>query len=136
MCTVRRIARVAGGRNRRRAEPAPAAAGRGQAAAYNTRVFIMDFEDAVAVLAPGGRRIGCVLRGLVEPDSPQGAGLGHSPLALADQSWRDLTLRAPETLDFEVGQLVFRDGSRRAAELAARGRDGEQHVYAVTLVRR
>lgn len=102
-------------------------------------MFIVDFEDTVTVFSADGRRHAAVLKGLVEPDSPGTAGLGHSPLALADQAWRDLTLHTGEALEFKTGQLLFRDGSRCDAELTLKRGDGARgdtpYVYGVVLRR-
>lgn len=96
-------------------------------------MFIMDYEAPATLAGPDGVRHPCVIAGLVEPDHPGVAGLGHSPTALAEQAWRDLTLRSPNELGLEAGQLVFADGSQRAVQLSLRSSDGGSYVYALTL---
>ena len=96
-------------------------------------MFIIDYEATAAIAGPDGARHACSLSGLVEPDHPGVAGLGHSPTALADQSWRELTLSVASALDFQAGHVIFADGSRRAVELSLRSSDGGAYVYALTL---
>ncbi|MBM3940881.1 MAG: hypothetical protein FJ318_08375 [SAR202 cluster bacterium] len=99
-------------------------------------MFIMDFEDEVTIVSLSGQRHAARLAALVEPDNPASAGLGHAVLSLADQSWKEARLRTKATLDFEVGAVVFRDGSRRDGEVSLAQTDGDERVYAVTFTKR
>ncbi|MDE2765471.1 MAG: hypothetical protein OXI25_03445 [Chloroflexota bacterium] len=87
-------------------------------------MFIMDYEAAVTVVDADGRRHRATLSGLVEPDNPARAGLGHSPTDLASQEWRALTL-AFEAQPAAVGRarIIFADGSERGAQLSPREGD-------------
>ena len=82
-------------------------------------MFIMDYEAAVTVVDADGRRHRATLSGLVEPDNPARAGLGHSPTDLASQEWRALTLTFDAPSD-AVGRvrIIFPDGSQRGAVLS------------------
>ena len=95
-------------------------------------MFILDYEDRVAVAGPDGVRHAALLTGYVEPDAPGRAGLGHSPTALAYQSWKEVSLRTEQRLDFEVGRILFVDGSERVAELSLKDESDGFH-YAVVL---
>ncbi len=96
-------------------------------------MFIIDYEDAVHIAGPDGVRHPGTVSGIVEPDRPGAAGLGHSPTALADQSWKQLTLRVGGELDFEAGHLIFVDGSRRFVELNRTDSDDGEYTYDLKL---
>ena len=96
-------------------------------------MFIMDYEAPAQLARPDGVRHPCSIKGLVEPDHPGVAGLGHSPTALAEQTWRELTLHCASELSLEAGLLIFADGSQRAVHLSSRTSDDGAYVYALTL---
>jgi len=98
-------------------------------------MFIIDYEDAVHIAGPDGLRHAGTVSGIVAPDSPGSAGLGHSPTALADQAWEQLTLRVDEELGFEAGRLIFVDGSLILVELHRRDSGGGSVAYDLKLER-
>ncbi len=98
-------------------------------------MLIIDYEDAASIAGSDGQHHACTISGIVAPDNPASAGLGHSPTALAEQSWQELTLRVDAALDFEAGRLTFADGSQRAVKLSLSGSDDDAHVYALKLKR-
>ena len=96
-------------------------------------MFIIDYEDAAHIAGPDGLRHAGTVSGIVAPDSPGSAGLGHSPTALADQAWKQLTLRVDEELGFEAGHLIFVDGSRLPVELSRADSAGDGYIYDLKL---
>ena len=97
-------------------------------------MFIMDYEAAVTVVDAEGRSRRATLSGLVEPDHPVYAGLGHSPTDLATQGWRALTLTFDAPASAGRVRIVFPDGSTRAADLSPR--NGDAAACDVALVER
>ena len=94
-------------------------------------MFIMDYEAAVTVVDAEGRRWRATLSGLVEPDNPARAGLGHSPTDLASQEWRALTLTFEAPASAGRVRLIFPDGSQRGADISPR--DGDAAACDVAL---
>ena len=94
---------------------------------------VLDFEGAVQVVGPDGAVRGAQLTGLVDTGDPRLAHLGHQETALALQQWLQLQVATPEPLGFDVGHLVFMDGSRRPARFTVRPAGDASFVYAVAL---
>ncbi len=95
-------------------------------------MFIMDYEAAVTVIDAEGRRYSATLSGLVEPDNPARAGLGHSPTDLASQVWRALTLTFEAPASPGRVRILFADGSQRAADISPRDGGGAACDVALT----
>ena len=94
---------------------------------------VLDFEDAVRIVAPDGATVAARLTGAVETADPLSANLGHGETSLALQRWLQVQVTTSEPLDFDTGLLVFVDSSRRAARFTPRGPEGNQFVYLVKL---
>lgn len=96
-------------------------------------MFVIDYEDVATIAGADGIVHPCTIVGLAKPDNPGVAGLGHSPTALAEQFWSELTLHIPEELNFENGDLTFTDGSRCVVELLLKSTTTSGYLYALTL---
>ena len=96
---------------------------------------VLDFESPIQIVGPGGVTRGARLTGLVDAEDPLYANLGHQETALAFQRWLQVQVATQEPLEFDIGHLVFMDGSRRAAAFTKRDAGAAPFVYAVTLER-
>ena len=97
-------------------------------------MFILDFESKVTITDSNANTYNCDLKGFVVPDEPGHAGLGHSPTALASQSWKDLNLSSAVPLNFEEGIVVFPDNSNLFVLLSYLEMDQDKYLYKVMLL--
>lgn len=84
---------------------------------------LIDYEDTVHVVGPGGEDIAARCAGFARPDDPVSAGLGHFQVLLAFQQWVRLAVTTDARLPFERGMLIFADTSYREASFRLEAAD-------------
>ena len=96
-------------------------------------MFILDYESTAIITDLTGTDIVCEVKGLVIPDQPGVAGLGHSPTELSMQNWKELNISVSIELEFKEGKLTFPDNSYQKVNLTQTETLNGKYYYKLVL---